>query len=111
VEQQYHSHRQLLWDVMRYSGFQRHPGEWWHFSLGDHGLGCKSRENQAILFMQVALLYEFRLIIFILNPVFCKTEQRPICRKGWDSLLQTREGFSAGWLILFQPSVVRHTLV
>jgi D-alanyl-D-alanine dipeptidase len=35
VEQQYHSHRQLLWDVMRYSGFQRHPGEWWHFSLGD----------------------------------------------------------------------------
>jgi D-alanyl-D-alanine dipeptidase len=35
VEQQYHSHRQLLWDVMRYSGFMRHPGEWWHFSLGD----------------------------------------------------------------------------
>ena len=20
---------------MRNSGFQRHPGEWWHFSLGD----------------------------------------------------------------------------
>lgn len=35
VEQQYHSHRQMLWDVMRYSGFQRHPGEWWHFCLGD----------------------------------------------------------------------------
>lgn len=35
VEQHYHSHRQLLWDVMRYSGFQRHPGEWWHFSIGD----------------------------------------------------------------------------
>ena len=35
LSQQYHSHRQLLWDVMRYAGFQRHPGEWWHFSLGD----------------------------------------------------------------------------
>ena len=35
VEQQYHFHRQLLGDVMRYAGFQRHLGEWWHFSLGD----------------------------------------------------------------------------
>lgn len=35
VEQQYNFYRQLLWDVMRYSGFQRHPGEWWHFCLGD----------------------------------------------------------------------------
>ena len=35
VEQQYNYHRQLLWDVMRYAGFQRHLGEWWHFSLGD----------------------------------------------------------------------------
>jgi len=43
VEQQYHSHRQL-WDVMRYSGFQRHPGEWWHFSLGDQ-MGFVNQEN------------------------------------------------------------------
>ncbi len=35
VEQQYHAHRQLLCRVMLNSGFQRHPGEWWHFSLGD----------------------------------------------------------------------------
>lgn len=35
VAQQYNFHRQLLWDVMRASGFQRHPGEWWHFCLGD----------------------------------------------------------------------------
>lgn len=34
-EQHYHAHRQLLWDVMRSAGFQRHPGEWWHFCLGD----------------------------------------------------------------------------
>jgi D-alanyl-D-alanine dipeptidase len=35
AEQKYHSHRQLLWEVMGSAGFQRHPGEWWHFSLGD----------------------------------------------------------------------------
>lgn len=35
VEQQYHLSRQLLWEIMRAAGFQRHPGEWWHFSLGD----------------------------------------------------------------------------
>jgi zinc D-Ala-D-Ala dipeptidase len=30
-----HHHRQILYEVMRQAGFQRHPGEWWHFSLGD----------------------------------------------------------------------------
>jgi zinc D-Ala-D-Ala dipeptidase len=30
-----HRHRQLLCQVMEHAGFQRHPGEWWHFSLGD----------------------------------------------------------------------------
>ncbi|MBD1838031.1 D-alanyl-D-alanine dipeptidase [Coleofasciculus sp. FACHB-64] len=35
VEQQYHSHRQLLNDVMLQAGFRRHPNEWWHFCLGD----------------------------------------------------------------------------
>ena len=34
-EQQYHTNRQLLRDVMQSAGFQRHPGEWWHFCLGD----------------------------------------------------------------------------
>ncbi|AFY74722.1 D-alanyl-D-alanine dipeptidase [Synechococcus sp. PCC 7502] len=32
---QFNQHRQLLWDCMRYAGFQRHPNEWWHFSYGD----------------------------------------------------------------------------
>ncbi|MBD2015130.1 D-alanyl-D-alanine dipeptidase [Microcoleus sp. FACHB-53] len=31
----YHEHRQLLRDVMYSAGFRRHPGEWWHFCLGD----------------------------------------------------------------------------
>jgi len=31
----YHSHRQLLHDCMIQAGFRRHPGEWWHFSMGD----------------------------------------------------------------------------
>ncbi len=35
VEQEYHYHRLLLQDVMYSAGFTRHPGEWWHFSLGD----------------------------------------------------------------------------
>jgi zinc D-Ala-D-Ala dipeptidase len=29
------THRHLLYTVMTGAGFQRHPGEWWHFSLGD----------------------------------------------------------------------------
>jgi D-alanyl-D-alanine dipeptidase len=29
------THRQLLSQVMEGVGFERHPGEWWHFSLGD----------------------------------------------------------------------------
>ena len=33
--QQYHFNRQLLNKVMTHAGFYRHPGEWWHFSLGD----------------------------------------------------------------------------
>ena len=33
--QKYHTHRQLLRDVMLKAGFQRNPREWWHFSLGD----------------------------------------------------------------------------
>lgn len=31
----YHHNRQLLRDVMSSAGFLRHPGEWWHFCLGD----------------------------------------------------------------------------
>lgn len=30
-----HTHRQLMSQMMHQAGFQRHPGEWWHFSLGD----------------------------------------------------------------------------
>ncbi|WP_019500258.1 M15 family metallopeptidase [Pseudanabaena sp. PCC 6802] len=32
---QFHANRELLYAVMSSSGFQRHPNEWWHFSLGD----------------------------------------------------------------------------
>lgn len=31
----FHSHRQLLRDVMVKAGFRQHPNEWWHFSIGD----------------------------------------------------------------------------
>lgn len=46
LEQQYHAHRQLLHDVMYQTGFMRHPGEWWHFSLGDQmWTWLKNQEN------------------------------------------------------------------
>ncbi|HEY9823828.1 MAG TPA: M15 family metallopeptidase [Stenomitos sp.] len=32
---QAHTYRQRLAQCMIQAGFQRHPGEWWHFSLGD----------------------------------------------------------------------------
>lgn len=35
AQQQYHYHRQLLWKIMHFAGFARHPGEWWHFCQGD----------------------------------------------------------------------------
>ncbi|MEM8778499.1 MAG: M15 family metallopeptidase [Cyanobacteria bacterium P01_G01_bin.49] len=34
-EETYHQRRELLNQIMTQSGFCRHPGEWWHFSLGD----------------------------------------------------------------------------
>ncbi|PZV26762.1 MAG: D-alanyl-D-alanine dipeptidase [Snowella sp.] len=33
--QLFHKNRVLLNEVMESAGFLRHPGEWWHFSLGD----------------------------------------------------------------------------
>jgi D-alanyl-D-alanine dipeptidase len=30
-----HANRRLLRHIMNESGFHQHPGEWWHFSLGD----------------------------------------------------------------------------
>ena len=35
TEQAYHHQRQLLNRIMTAAGFRRHPGEWWHFSIGD----------------------------------------------------------------------------
>ncbi|MBV5259983.1 M15 family metallopeptidase [Synechococcus moorigangaii CMS01] len=46
IEQQYHSHRQLLKQVMEQAGFVLHPNEWWHFSYGDQLWAW--RTNQAI---------------------------------------------------------------
>lgn len=48
VEQQYHANRQMLWDVMRDSGFQRHPGEWWHFCLGDQMWAWLSHQKDPV---------------------------------------------------------------
>jgi len=34
-EQIFHHNREILLEIMTYSGFRRHQGEWWHFSYGD----------------------------------------------------------------------------
>jgi len=44
------------------------------------------------------------------KPCVSKTEQRPSPQKGLGFLLQTRERFSACWLILFDPAVVSNIL-
>ncbi|WP_404790527.1 M15 family metallopeptidase [Altericista sp. CCNU0014] len=43
-----HAHRQLLYEVMHQAGFQRHPGEWWHFSLGDQMWAWRSHQETPI---------------------------------------------------------------
>ncbi len=35
TERIYHQRREFLNKIMTQAGFCRHPGEWWHFSLGD----------------------------------------------------------------------------
>ncbi|WP_055075443.1 M15 family metallopeptidase [Pseudanabaena sp. 'Roaring Creek'] len=47
-EREFHRDRQLLNQVMTYSGFQRHPNEWWHFSYGDQLWAWISNEKSAI---------------------------------------------------------------
>jgi zinc D-Ala-D-Ala dipeptidase len=40
------THRQLLKDAMQEAGFERHLGEWWHFSLGDQMWAWLRRQSQ-----------------------------------------------------------------
>ncbi len=47
--QLFHQNRQLLRQVMETAGFQRHPGEWWHFSWGDQLWAWISHQNNPML--------------------------------------------------------------
>ncbi|MEL4895557.1 M15 family metallopeptidase [Crocosphaera sp. Alani8] len=40
----YHQRREILHQIMAQVGFLRHPGEWWHFSLGDQMWAWQSRK-------------------------------------------------------------------
>ncbi|ACB52329.1 hypothetical protein cce_2981 [Crocosphaera subtropica ATCC 51142] len=42
--QSYHQRRELLNEIMTKAGFLRHPGEWWHFSLGDQMWAWQSQQ-------------------------------------------------------------------
>jgi zinc D-Ala-D-Ala dipeptidase len=44
-----HVHRELLKDVMQEAGFERHLGEWWHFSLGDQMWAWLNQKKQPTL--------------------------------------------------------------
>ncbi len=46
--QTYHQQRLLLKAVMEHAGFQRHPGEWWHFCYGDQMWAWLSEATTAI---------------------------------------------------------------
>jgi zinc D-Ala-D-Ala dipeptidase len=47
-KQTYHQRRLLLKAVMEQAGFQRHPGEWWHFCYGDQMWAWLSEATTAI---------------------------------------------------------------
>jgi D-alanyl-D-alanine dipeptidase len=42
---QYQHHRELLNQIMTDADFVRHPGEWWHFSLGDQMWALYQRQR------------------------------------------------------------------
>ncbi|MGK7885263.1 MAG: M15 family metallopeptidase [Crocosphaera sp.] len=43
----YHQRREILNQIMTQAGFLRHPGEWWHFSLGDQMWAWQSQKAMA----------------------------------------------------------------
>jgi len=47
AEAQYHDNRMLLRAALAAQGFVQHPGEWWHFSLGDQLWAWRSGAAQA----------------------------------------------------------------
>ncbi|MGL5064944.1 MAG: M15 family metallopeptidase [Microcoleus sp.] len=44
---EYHLRRQILKNAMVAAGFQQHPNEWWHFSLGDQMWAWLTNQQQA----------------------------------------------------------------
>lgn len=50
-DQIYHARRQLLYKIMHEAGFCRHPGEWWHFSLGDQMWAWQKNQEKVNTFL------------------------------------------------------------
>ncbi len=46
--QGYHRDREYLNQIMSQAGFIRHPGEWWHFSLGDQMWAWQKQQQDPI---------------------------------------------------------------
>ncbi|ACK65451.1 peptidase M15D vanX D-ala-D-ala dipeptidase [Rippkaea orientalis PCC 8801] len=47
IECLYHQQREILNKIMTKAGFSRHPGEWWHFSLGDQMWALQMNQKTA----------------------------------------------------------------
>ncbi|HAC62377.1 MAG TPA: D-alanyl-D-alanine dipeptidase [Cyanothece sp. UBA12306] len=47
TEYTYHRRREILNKIMIKAGFSRHPGEWWHFSLGDQMWAWQTKQEIA----------------------------------------------------------------
>ncbi|MBU2754822.1 M15 family metallopeptidase [Acidithiobacillus sp. CV18-2] len=47
AEAQFHHHRKILQRALCQRGFVQHPGEWWHFSLGDQFWAWRTRAAYA----------------------------------------------------------------
>jgi len=46
-KQEYHRRRQILKAAMIAAGFQQHPNEWWHFSMGDQMWAWLTNHNNS----------------------------------------------------------------
>ena len=48
IQSVFHKRRRLLLSSMKYSGFEQHPNEWWHFSFGDQMWAWKTNSSIAL---------------------------------------------------------------
>jgi len=48
ITPQQYTNQMMLYNVLRFAGFQNYPGEWWHWSYGDRAWAAYQRKHHAI---------------------------------------------------------------